>query len=159
MTSFQATLSVSILSLALMACPSSLENPERFGDGSVKQDAASDGSVANTCGNVEADILAKKCGASGCHNAGGTQGPDLASPAVKSRLLGVDPSQKCSSKGAYIVQGQPTGGTLYNSIQPTGTAGMCTSLSMRTLSGAGGAPTEAEAKCLEQWIADVANGN
>ena len=88
--------------LFVSGCPSDLENPGRFGDGGNTTNDSS----TSTCGDVETTILAVKCGSSGCHVSGGTA-PDLKTSGSKARLLGVNATGTCSTKGAYIVAGNP----------------------------------------------------
>ena len=77
--------------MAMAGCPGSLDNKADFLDGGHTSASGSTGTGSvNPCGDVPADILAAKCGGSGCHGTKSPQnGLDLESPDVAPRVVGV----------------------------------------------------------------------
>jgi hypothetical protein len=107
---------VSALSLVCLACPGTLQDPERF-----VHDAAVDGPTVDTeagadgggCPDVPTQIFAAKCGVAGCHSASSPQqGLDLASPNVGDRITGA-----CAKGGGYLVDPtNPSSSVIYKKL-------------------------------------------
>jgi hypothetical protein len=96
--------------LACAACPGTLGDRARF---LVETDGGDDAGGDAGCPDVPSAVLAPKCGISGCHSAADkSQGLDLQSPNVASRLVGV-----CSRGGGYLVDPvHPEQSVLYEKI-------------------------------------------
>src|SRR5262249_11183603 len=107
----------SALSLVCLACPGTLQDPERF-----VHDAATDGptvdpeagAAAGGCPDVPTQVFAARCGVAGCHSATGpSNGLDLASPNVADRITGA-----CAHGGAgYLVDPtNPSASVIYKKL-------------------------------------------
>ena len=124
-------------------CPGDLEDPARFLVGSTSGMTCDDGL------DVERDLLAARCGASGCHGGANPSADlDLASPDVASRLVGVA-STGCGA-ALLIDPANPTGGVLLEKV----TAPEC-GARMPVLDDP---LPPAEIACLQSWVAMVAGG-
>ena len=117
------------------ACAGNLVDPARFED-----------EAAGTCTRaVERTLLPTSCGAGGCHGASSPAGQlDLVSPGVAQRLLNV--KSTCQDKplvgagGSYLLE----------KLHPRPGCG--------TQMPLGGALTEAELGCLEQYVQGLQEG-
>jgi hypothetical protein len=121
---------------ALLACPGSLVDPERFLTG---------GDAGGMACDVENDIFKLKCGTAGCHDATTVaQGLDLATTGVKTRLG----SQLATCTSAA---GQPLAAFLLVKVKPNPTCGGPMPLGLTALDAA-------ELKCLEDYLAALDGG-
>lgn len=103
-------IAMAVLGIAALSsgCPGELEDPQRFIVGSTS-------TTCETGLDVERDLFAARCGASGCHGATDPSADlDLASPGVASRLVGVA-SSGCGS-ALLIDPANPTGGVLLDKL-------------------------------------------
>ncbi len=133
----------SLLALLLLGCLSGcageLANPERFLDG---------GAAACSPGvDVVADILGSAtCAGPGCHAADiPNVAPDLASPGVAERLIDV-PTTACPDR-VLIDSVNPAQSYLLESLKPSPTCGGQMPV--------GGALSEADIACVEEWIGSL----
>ena len=128
-------------------CPGSLDNKDEFLDAGFTA-VVSTGADDN-CGDVEATILAAKCGGTGCH---GTKSPqnnlDLESPGVAARVVGV-PAIVC--KGTLANPSDPDNSVIYTKVLETTACGARMPLARPVLSAA-------ETECLRLWIAKQGGG-
>jgi hypothetical protein len=127
----------------LTACPGSLEDPERF-DTPITPgvgDAGSSSPSALSCGNVESDLLAKRCATAGCHDStSSAAGLDLGAGS-RERLTG-----KAASGGAgvLIAPNDAAASILYQKVTASPPFGGRMPF---------GAPLEeSEMDCLRRWI-------
>jgi hypothetical protein len=108
------------LGAALLGCPGTLDDPARFFD-AAGNDAALAGDAAlpdagASCPDVPQTIFASTCTGAGCHNAHDkTQGLDLQSPNVATRLLG---AQATEGPGLLIDPMAPSSSVLYMKLTP-----------------------------------------
>ncbi len=141
---------VLLLSLGLSACPGSLDT----------NDFPSAGATGSSggCGDVPTGLLKTRCATAGCHNTTSAQGSlDLtANAGLTMRLVGVDsmsnmlPSHvtpACSGK--LIDKTAPDQSLLYTKCSTSPPCGA-------SMPNVGNALTEAEKKCLLDWITSVA---
>jgi hypothetical protein len=145
-------ISLVLLGLGLMmafgACAGSLDNKDEFLDAGFAT-AASSGTGVDPCGNVEATILAAKCGGSGCHGAKAPQNDlDLESPGVAARVVGV-PAQLC--QGILADPSSPGTSVLYTKLLSDTTCGAQMPLARPELS-------LMDQECLKTWIAKQSSG-
>ena len=124
------------LLVAPVGCPGALDDPARFADASNLEEAAptesddaaehADADVVETsapptdgatCPDVPNDVFALRCTSAGCHNSHDkTQGLDLQSPDVASRLVGVSATE---GPGLLISATTPSASVLYTKVTPT----------------------------------------
>jgi len=103
-----SSISLFCAALAAMAltqgCPGTLDDPSRF---------AVDGGEGGGCPDIPTAVFAQVCSTSGCHSATDkTQGLDLQSPEVASRVVGA-----CAKGGGVLVDPtQPTQSVLYQKL-------------------------------------------
>lgn len=139
MTSSSSTPRTWLFVLALAgACAGGLDDPDRFRDGGVSL----------TCPDgydVEAELLAPRCGVAGCHAAVSPQaGLDLLTAGARARMLGSPATSSCL--GAPLVDSaSPEQSVLYLKVAGTQCGARMPSL---------GDPLSAtEIECLRLWIA------
>ena len=134
--------------VAIGACAGSLDNKEEFLDAGFTT-ATSSGSGSDPCGDVEATILAAKCGGSGCH---GTMGPqndlDLETPGVAARVVGVS-AKVC--QGILADPASPETSVLYTKLLSDTTCGAQMPLARPALSAM-------DTECVKSWIAKQSPG-
>jgi hypothetical protein len=149
------------LCLANAGCPGTLEDPERFlgdgglsaqgqqtGDGGLAGEggAADDGGGGGNCPDITQTVFAKTCAAAGCHNTmDRSQGLDLQSPNLPSRLIGVMATE---GPGLLIDPSNPSNSVLYKKVTASPPFGA------RMPSG-GAALDDATVACILAWIAQV----
>ncbi|MFL5320088.1 MAG: hypothetical protein ACJ790_10575 [Myxococcaceae bacterium] len=134
------------LSIAMLGCPGSLENPERFLDGGT--DAGSSGGYVCPSANlkVKTALINVKCGNAGCHDANTQSGGlDLASANAPERLVNI-PSAGCAGKTLVTADG----GFLIEKIHPSPQCGV------QMPSGSSLSATEQQ--CLVEWAAHISSG-
>ena len=124
----------------LAGCPGSLRDPERFTDGGAPDGGMDAGS---SCPDVPKEILAMKCGGSGCHGtASPAEGLDLVSDGVVGRVVGVAATE---CKGQLADPVSPETSVLYTKLLASPTCGGRMPL--------GGALPDDEIACVKEWIA------
>ncbi len=131
------------LSALLLACPGSLENPERFLDGGG---GGGGGDGGSSCGDVEADILKPKCGIAGCHAAMTKQsGLDLETMGIAARVVGktTDPAGPC------VGQSLPT--VFDSKIKSTSSCGTTMRAFATTFNNA-------DQACVHAWLREITDG-
>ncbi len=129
---------------AMAGCPGSLDNKADFLDGGHTSASATTGTGSvDPCGDVPADILAAKCGGTGCHGTKNPQnGLDLESPDVASRVVGVA-AKLCP--GTLAKPSAPGDSVIYTKVLSTNTCGAQMPLTRPALS-------QKEIDCLKTWI-------
>lgn len=137
---------------AVGGCPGSLDNKADFLDAGFTSSSAS-GSAgaggADPCGDVPADILAAKCGGSGCHGTKNPQnGLDLESPDVASRVVGVA-SKLCP--GILAKPSDPASSIIYTKLLDTNACNARMPLARPPLS-------QIEIDCVKAWIGKQGSG-
>jgi hypothetical protein len=99
-------------------CPGTLEDPAAFLDAARAGDLAADASLseAGNCPDVPRSVFIPSCTTVGCHDAQTkTQGLDLQSPGVASRLVGVPATE---GPGLLIDPSAPSSSVLYLKLTP-----------------------------------------
>lgn len=147
---------LALLSLGLIAavsgCPGSLDNKADFLDGGLTSSTSSgstgSGSV-DPCGDVPVDILATKCGGTGCHGVKAPQNDlDLESPGVASRVVD-HPAKLCS--GILAKPSDPANSVIYTKLLEANTCGARMPLARPVLS-------TKEVDCIKTWIGNQGGG-
>ncbi len=133
---------LTLLAMALAACPGRIENPEDF----VGNGATDSGAQACLLGvnNVEAQLIRPRCATAGCHDRGMRAGGlDLASDNVASRLVGVRSS---GCMGAVLVDpNAPSAGYFMAKLGASPTCGSRMPLGTPALSAS-------ELACVRGWL-------
>ena len=133
------------ITVMLVGCPGNLEDPDRF------KSAPDAGVLPFTCPSaqlvVKTEILIKRCGNSGCHDAPSMAGGlDLVSPGTGVRVANI-PSAECAGK----VLIHEDGGYLLDKLHPTPGCGAVMPLVGIPL-------TASEEQCLAEWAKHVLAG-
>ncbi len=147
---------LALLGLGLIAavsgCPGSLDNKADFLDAGFSSASASGSTgtgVVDPCGDVPADILAAKCGGSGCHGTKNPQnGLDLESPDVASRVVGVA-ATLCP--GTLAKPSDPENSIIYTKLLETNVCSARMPLARPALS-------QKEIDCVKTWIGNQGSG-
>jgi hypothetical protein len=132
------------LTVVLLGCPGSLENPERFVDGGAVDGGVVDGGGGVVCNlDLEADggVFQVSCGGGGCHQVIGatpaSQGLDLVSAGVKARVRAQNSTCGGKSMAAYILEKvKPTPASCMGLVMPLGRPAL----------------SAVEIKCVEDWV-------
>lgn len=137
---------------AVGGCPGSLDNKADFLDAGFTSSSAtgSTGTGSNDpCGDVPADILAAKCGGTGCHGTKNPQnGLDLESPGVAARVVGVA-SKLCP--GILAKPSDPESSIIYTKLLETNGCNARMPLARPPLS-------QKEIDCVKAWIGKQGSG-
>lgn len=147
---------LALLSLGLVAavagCPGSLDNKADFLAAGMTSSSASGSTgtgMMDACGDVPVDILAAKCGGTGCHGVKAPQNDlDLESPDVATRVVGV-PAKLCS--GILAKPSDPANSVIYTKTLETNTCGARMPLARPALS-------QKEIDCIKTWIGNQGGG-
>lgn len=137
---------------AVGGCPGSLDNKADFLDAGFSSSSAT-GSTGtgstDACGDVPADILAAKCGGTGCHGTKSPQnGLDLESPDVASRVVGVA-AKLCP--GTLANPADPASSIIYTKLLETNACSSRMPLARPALS-------QKEIDCVKAWIGKQGSG-
>ena len=125
------------------ACAAPLDDPARFLDGGTPSTAS--------CGvDVEADILAARCGGSVCHSAAEQKaaGLDLVSPDVAARVANVASASADCGGSMLVVPGDPGGSLLYQKLGDAPPCGSQMPLAAEPLS-------DDDMECVRGWIQEM----
>jgi hypothetical protein len=136
---------------AMAGCPGSLDNKADFLDAGFTSASATTGTGSvDPCGDVPVDILAAKCGGSGCHGTKNPQnGLDLESPDVATRVVGVA-AKLCP--GTLAKPSDPTSSVIYTKLLSTNACGAQMPLARPALS-------QKEIDCIKTWIGNQGSGS
>lgn len=136
------------LSLVLLGCPGTLEDPERFtGNHDAGTDAGTAGYVCPSAGvKVKTQLINARCGTAGCHDTGTQSGGlDLASAGAPARLVNI-PAAQCTGQTLATADG----GYLISKLHPSPPCGSQMPI---------GPPlTDQEIQCITEWVANISNG-
>lgn len=141
------------LVLCLAACAGELDNRDQFLDAGGGNGGGSDagngaGPVCDLYTDIQAELVAPKCGTSVCHDANApSEGLDLVSPGAAARLVDVQsPSSSCGGSFVYVDSSAPTNSLLLDiSTDPA-------PCSQTMPFGSATGLNAADAECLEVWI-------
>jgi hypothetical protein len=126
--------------LSTSACPGSLDDPARF----------LDGGSASCAVDVEVDILAARCGGTGCHEGEQSQrGLDLVSPGVTGRLIDVE-AEGCVDE-ILVRSDDPGSSLLIDKLRASPRCGSAMPI--------GAQLSSAEIECVEQWVEEIVGGS
>jgi hypothetical protein len=145
-------LPLGVLALMLGGCPGSLANPERFVGGNIQKDGSDEADEPMGCDPVM-EIFSKSpgesgCGTLACHGEGTTI--DLVTGDVFARLT---TTATASSTGDCMDLNILTSGDAENSTLVRRVSGTTCGGQMPV----GGALTDAQVDCIQQWITDQSN--
>jgi hypothetical protein len=129
-----------LVALLATGCAAELEDPARFLDGGIISEV--------TCEvDVEADILAARCGGSVCHSAeeGRAAGLDLVTPGVAARVSGVASASNDCNGAMLAVPGDPATSLMYTKVSASPPCGSRMPLAQDPLS-------DEEIGCIATWI-------
>lgn len=149
----RAALLAVALVFGVAACPGSLEDPGRFVDGgdvAADDDAGGGGEGACPEGtDVEADLMAARCGGSVCHGAEApAAGLDLVSPGIAERMIDVPSTQESCGGAILLVPGDPDASLLFEKLLPSPSCGAQMPLAQAAFD-------DGEIACVREWIAGM----
>jgi hypothetical protein len=128
------------------ACAARLDDPARFvdGGGGVGEATCKEGT------DVEADILAVRCGGSVCHSPGATMAAnlDLVSAGVTSRLAGVQSATVQCGGRLLVTPGDPAGSLLFLKVGDEPPCGSRMPLAQDPLDAD-------DIACVRDWIGEM----
>ncbi|MFO0646658.1 MAG: hypothetical protein U0326_10500 [Polyangiales bacterium] len=145
------------LAALVSACPGSIDDPSRFGDGSVLDaTVAPDATVtpdAPTCVDyVERTLLPTTCATAYCHGATDpSAGLDLASPGLARRLVSVRGSMSC--RGVLLVDpSRPEASLMVTKLRASPNCGGRMPLGRPAL-------TAQQIECVRVWASGLVGGD
>ena len=124
-------------------CAAPLDDPARFLDGGTAATASCEV-------DVEADILAARCGGSVCHSAGEERaaGLDLVTAGVAERVANVASASAECGGSMLVVPGDPGGSLLYQKLGDAPPCGSQMPLAAEPLS-------DDDLECVRGWIQEM----